>query len=65
LFSMLGIPVSTSQAVVGGLLGIGLVHGIKTVSRRKIFEILIGWIATPALSGLVAFGLFSLLSRIL
>ncbi len=65
LFSMLGIPVSTSQAVVGALLGIGLVHGIKTVSRRKIFEILIGWIATPALSGLVAFGLFSLLSRIL
>jgi phosphate/sulfate permease len=62
LFSMLGIPVSTSQAIVGALLGIGLVHGIKTVSRRKIYEVLIGWVAAPLFSGLVSFLLYKELS---
>jgi len=64
LFSMLGIPVSTSQAIVGGLLGVGLVHGIKTVSRRRISEVLIGWVAVPALSGLVTYLLFGLISSL-
>ena len=61
LFSMLGVPVSTSQAVVGALMGIGLYHGIKTVSRRKLMEGVIGWVATPTLSGVVAFGIFTLI----
>jgi len=61
LFSMLGVPVSTSQAIVGALLGVGVYQGIKTVSRRKLLEIGIGWVATPALAGLVSFGLFTLL----
>ncbi len=63
-FSMIGIPVSTSQTVIGALLGIGLVHGIKTVKRRKIMEVVIGWVVAPTCSGLVAFGLYALLSRI-
>ena len=64
LFSMLGIPVSTSQAIVGALLGVGLVHGIKTVSRKKILQVLIGWVAAPTCSGLVAFLIYSALARI-
>lgn len=64
LFSMLGIPVSTSQAIVGALLGIGLVHGIRTVSRRKILQVLIGWVAAPALSGLAAWGAYLLVLRL-
>jgi inorganic phosphate transporter, PiT family len=58
LFSMLGVPVSSSQAVVGGLMGIGLYHGVKTISRRKLAEVVIGWVATPTCAGLVAFGIF-------
>ncbi len=64
LFSMLGVPVSTSQAVVGGLMGIGLYHGIKTVSRRKLAEVVIGWVATPTCAGLVAFGLFWVIQQV-
>ncbi len=63
-FSMLGVPVSTSQAVVGALMGVGLYHGIKTVSRRKLLEVVVGWVATPTLSGLVAFGIFALIRAI-
>ncbi len=58
LFSMLGVPVSTSQAVVGALAGIGLYRGIKTLSRRKMAEVVVGWVATPTLAGLVSFCIY-------
>jgi len=64
LFSMMGIPVSTSQSIIGALLGIGMVHGIKTVSKRKIAEVVIGWIAVPSMSGVVSFLFYSLLTRV-
>ena len=64
VFSIFGIPVSTSQAIVGSLLGIGLTHGIKTVSRKKIMHVVLGWILAPTLSGLVSYLLYTLLNRI-
>ncbi len=63
-FSMLGIPVSTSQAIVGALMGMGLYHGIKAISKRKVIEVVIGWVATPTLAGLVSFGIYRLLIAI-
>ncbi|NOX44228.1 MAG: inorganic phosphate transporter [Caldiserica bacterium] len=60
LFSILGIPVSTSQAVVGAVVGVGIVKGIRAISRRRVLEILIGWVATPTTAGLLAFGLYRL-----
>ncbi|MFQ5850600.1 MAG: inorganic phosphate transporter [Candidatus Binatia bacterium] len=57
LFTLPAIPVSTSQALVGGVLGIGLARGIQTIGMRVLFNIAIGWIATPmiaaALSSLI------------
>jgi PiT family inorganic phosphate transporter len=48
LFSMLGIPVSTSSAIVGAVVGVGLVKGARSISRKTIFTILAGWVLTPA-----------------
>ncbi len=62
-FSMIGIPVSTSQAIVGSVLGVGLVHGARTVSKRKLIEIVIGWVATPLVSGSVSFAVYTLIMR--
>ncbi len=64
LFSILGIPVSTSQAVVGAVVGVGIVKGIRAISRRRVLEILIGWVATPTTAGLFAFGLYRLVGLI-
>lgn len=64
LFSMLGAPVSTSQAIVGALLGIGLVQGIRTLSKRKVLEVVIGWVATPTLAGVTAFGIYTAIMAI-
>jgi PiT family inorganic phosphate transporter len=61
LFSMAGIPVSTSQAVVGGVIGVGLTKGARAVSGKKIRRIFAGWIITPACAAAFAAILYRLL----
>jgi PiT family inorganic phosphate transporter len=60
-FSIIGIPVSTSQAIVGAVVGVGLVKGVKTVRIGKITEIVVGWVATPTVAGLFSFGLYKVI----
>ena len=54
-FTQVGVPVSTSQAIVGGVTGVGLIKGARTVSKRALIEIGIGWISTPVSSGIIAY----------
>jgi len=56
-YTIVGVPVSTSQAVIGAVLGVGIVKGIKTVRRRTLLNILIGWFITPVLAGLISLSL--------
>ncbi len=56
-FTQVGVPVSTSQAIVGGVIGIGLKKGVKTVRKRTLIEIGIGWLSTPLSTGLCAYTL--------
>jgi PiT family inorganic phosphate transporter len=53
LFAALGMPVSTSQAVAGGALGIGLAKGVRTIGLRTLGQILLGWVVTPVGAGLL------------
>jgi PiT family inorganic phosphate transporter len=55
LFTQVGVPVSTSQAIVGAVTGVGLKKGVKTVRKRTLIEIAIGWISTPLSSGVFAY----------
>ena len=57
-FTFVGVPVSTSQAVMGAVLGVGIIKGAKTVSRRTLSSILIGWILTPAAACIIAILLY-------
>ncbi len=61
LFSMMGIPVSTSQAVVGAVIGVGLTKGARAVSGRKVATIFVGWVVTPLCAAVFAAGVFRLL----
>jgi PiT family inorganic phosphate transporter len=61
MFSMLGIPVSTSQAVVGGVIGVGLTKGLQAVSTRKISTIFLGWVITPVCAAIFAAVVYRLL----
>ncbi|MBU1998315.1 MAG: inorganic phosphate transporter, partial [Candidatus Omnitrophica bacterium] len=55
IYTFLGIPVSTSHSIVGAIVGVGLVRGIKVLNLKIMKDIVICWIATPFTSGLVSF----------
>ncbi len=55
IFTQVGVPVSSAQAVVGGVAGIGLVKGVRTLSKRTLMEIVIGWISTPLSAGTISY----------
>lgn len=50
VYAMVGVPVSASQAVVGAVIGIGLVKGLKTINARSLVNVLFGWIGTPTIA---------------
>ncbi len=58
LFSVLGMPVSTSSAIVGSVVGVGLVKGTKAISKKTLLIIFIGWVLSPCLAGLSSFILY-------
>ncbi len=62
LFSIFGIPVSTSSAIVGAVVGVGLVKGARSISQKTIWTILIGWVLTPFLAALSAYTIYNLLN---
>ena len=53
-YALVGVPVSTSQAVIGAVLGVGIIKGINTVSGPTLVRILIGWFLTPAVASFIA-----------
>jgi PiT family inorganic phosphate transporter len=55
VFTQLGVPVSFSQAIVGAVVGIGLVSDVQTVSGKMLVKIGLGWVLTPALAGVLTF----------
>ena len=64
LFSMFGIPVSTSSAIVGAVVGVGLNQSAKSISKKTIMTILIGWVLTPTLAGTVSFALYRMITYV-
>lgn len=49
------VPVSSSQAVIGAVVGIGLARGGKGLNFRVLGRIASGWVTTPVAAGLLAF----------
>ncbi len=49
-YTLMGVPVSSSQAVIGSVLGIGIVKGSNTVSQKTLKRILLAWFLTPVVA---------------
>jgi PiT family inorganic phosphate transporter len=49
------VPVSSTQVIIGSVIGIGLYKGARNINFRILGEIAIGWIATPFSSGILAY----------
>ena len=56
-YAIVGIPVSTSQAVVGAVIGAGLANGASTVNFAMVRNIFIAWFGTPAIAGTITWGM--------
>ncbi len=63
--SKLGLPVSTTHAAVGGLMGVGLARGLEAVNFRIIFKIMLYWLLTVPVAAATSMVLFVLLKLIL
>lgn len=50
IYALLGVPVSTSHAMVGAVLGLGLVQGLQVIRWRTLAQIGLAWVATPLLA---------------
>ncbi len=57
IYAMIGVPVSASQAVVGAVIGIGLVKGVKTINASALTRVLFGWGGTPTIAFVLSLGL--------
>jgi len=61
IYAIIGVPVSTSQAIVGSILAIGFIKGIQTINFIKLTEIFIAWILTPVIGMLFSLFLYTIL----
>ena len=59
-YTFVGVPVSTSQAVIGAVVGIGLLKGMRTVSTRTLLSILSGWLLTPLIAAALVLAMLQL-----
>lgn len=57
--SRLGLPVSTTQAIVGAIVGWDLFSGVL-VDTNVLTKIVLTWVVCPLLTGVLAFSLFKM-----
>ena len=53
--NLMGIPVSTTQAIVGAVIGAGLTRGVSQVNFGVFKRIAVAWVTSPTVSGLLTY----------
>ena len=49
------VPVSSTQAVIGAIVGIGLAKGGRGMNWNIVLKIIAGWITTPLMAMIICF----------
>lgn len=63
--SKLGLPVSTTHASVGGVLGVGLARGLEAVNFRIVLQIMLYWVLTVPTAAATSMVLYLVFSAVL
>ena len=62
--SYLGWPVSTTHSIVGGVVGFGVIAGgMDVINWGKMGQVVLSWVVSPVMGGLVAFCVFKFISK--
>lgn len=64
LASKLGLPVSTTHAAVGAVIGVGLAKGVAAVDLRVVFRICLYWVITLPVAAVTAMLIYKILRAI-
>lgn len=64
LASRTGIPVSTSHALVGGVVGIGLIQGNKSIQFKTVQGIIMAWLITVPAGALLGAVIFAIVRHL-
>ena len=64
IFAVIGVPVSTSQGIVGAIVGIGLVRGVHGIKFKLLRHIGAGWLLTPVISLVLAAAGYAIFCRV-
>ena len=54
-FTFLGMPISTTYCIIGGISGVGMSKGMNTVKLDLIKKIMANWVVAPSLAFLISF----------
>lgn len=64
--SYLGLPISTTHATVGSVIGFGIVYGgMDAIHWNQIFFITLSWIISPLVSALFSYFIFQFIQRVI
>ena len=61
-FTFLGMPISTTYCIIGGISGVGMSKGMKTVKLDLIKKIMANWILSPSLAFIISFAIMKAIS---
>ena len=63
----MGLPVSTTHSIIGGIIGVGLVlevdHNTQYIDWEVVQKVVMSWIASPLIGGVLAFFSYYLIKK--
>lgn len=64
IYTLLGLPVSTSHSIVGAIIGVGLFRGVRSIDAKIMLNMVFAWALTPLLAGGISFAIMFLINFI-
>ncbi|MDA8556393.1 DUF47 family protein [Candidatus Poseidoniales archaeon] len=65
----MGLPVSTTHSIIGGILGVGLIlevkHGTSLIDWEVVQKVVMSWVASPVMGGLLGFFSFMIIKKLI